>query len=190
MFFLICTKANFIWHIVGSHFETYFGEKNVISAHSPTGDIIGASSVLAQHISVAHVSRDLHGDPLQVDVLPGSVAQVHAAESSAPARQLSPEVSGVQVAPSLASRHTPAVAIPHGGGVARLQTRAGLTQSPRRQGWPRGSEAEDAPASSAVVAAAADVCGDVTIKGGFQGAARAKEKKGSQVQTVISYRNE
>lgn len=105
--------------------------------HSPAGDVIRARGVLAQHVSVAHVPGDLHGDAVQVHVVAGSVPELHAAEGSPSAGQLPPEVPGVQVAPSLAAATASAaanrpagVAVPHRGGVARLQARAGLAQSP------------------------------------------------------------
>ncbi|TNN58926.1 hypothetical protein EYF80_030839 [Liparis tanakae] len=99
--------------------------------HVPTGDVIGSRGVLVQHVSVAHVPGDVHGDAVQVDVLPGSVPEVRAADGSSPAGQLPPEVPGVQVARRLAAGRPAAVAVPHGGGVARLQTGAGVAQSPR-----------------------------------------------------------
>lgn len=98
--------------------------------HLPAGDIISARGVLAQHVSITHVSSDLHGDAVQVNVLPGSVSEVHAAEGSSPASQLPSEVPRVHVASSLAANHPAAVTVPHRGGIARLQTRAGLAQSP------------------------------------------------------------
>lgn len=142
--------------------------------HSPAGDIIIACSILAQHVSIAHVSCDLHGNPVKVDVLPGSFPEFHAAEGSSPASQLPSQVPGVQVAPSLATGRPAAVTVPQRGGITSLQTRAGLTQSPRRQGGAGRSEAEDASTSSTAVAATADVCGDAAIEGGFQGAEQAE----------------
>lgn len=101
--------------------------------HLPAVDVIRARGVLAQHVSVAHVSSDLHGDAVQVDVLPGSVSEVHAAEGSSPAGELPPQVPGVQVtsSSSLAAADPPvAVTVSHRGGVACLQARARLAQSP------------------------------------------------------------
>lgn len=149
----------------------------------PAGDIVSAHGVLAQHVSIAHVPCDLHGDPFQVNVLPSSVSEVHAAHGSPPASQLSSKVPRVQVSSSaLAAGHTPAVAIPYRGGVARLQTGARLAQAPRRQRGPGGSEAEDTSTASAVVAAAAAVApaanvgGDAAVEGGFQGAEQVKKE--------------
>lgn len=66
-----------------------------------------------------------------------------------------------------------------------------MAKSPRRQGWAAGSEAEDAPTPSAAVAdpaaasAAADVCGDAAIEGGFQGAAQKQTERGLRVESSV-----
>lgn len=100
--------------------------------HLPTGDIISAHNILAQDISVAHVSGDLQGGAFQLHFLSSPVPEVHAAQSSSPSGQLSPQVPGVQVAAPLPAAGPPApVAVSRRGGVACLQTRAGLAQSPR-----------------------------------------------------------
>lgn len=129
---------------------------------SPAGDVI-CPDVLAQHVPVTHVAGGVHAEALQVHLVSGLVRDVHVAHAAAPGRQLPPQRGrvhitarlGVDEPAGIGSRWVP---VAHGGGVSRLEPRAGLAESPgQRSGSAR--QAEDT--------APADLRGDVGVKRGF-----------------------
>lgn len=93
--------------------------------HSPAGDIFSAC-VLAEHVSVAHVSRHIHGEAAQVQVV-HTVTQLQAAQGTPTGGQLPPEAPALVQEATLARRTagaSAAVAVAQRGRVARLQPRA------------------------------------------------------------------
>ena len=147
---------------------------------SPAGDVV-CPDVLAQNVPVAHVARGVHADALQVQLVSRLVRDIHVADAAAPGGQLPPQGGRVHVATGLGVDEAAGVGprrvpIAHGGGVSRLEPRAGLAEPPGQGSGP-ACQAEDA--------APAYLRGDVGVKRGFQ-CAENKQTAWGQCLAVLA----